>query len=202
MTVEISDNDVYSFLDELGKAQEDGFIWGFLKKGPEATRNVASFGPDAIKSVEQLAGRAVYHINRLLEPGRSSQEREFGQSLIEFSGELMKQMDRESQRATIHVVSGEGCDCCLWWTLSPYIFEELKQKVDEREAVRLLFEWSQSGKPQYETEGTDVNLLGLNIYNYAGNGSTFTLGKDPNGQSHKFAKQEARRLISEVFLLK
>ncbi len=200
MAEEISENEINSFLEDLRNAQEDGFIWGFLKKGNDATKNVASLGIDAIKSVEPLAGRAVYHINRLLESGRSTQERAFGLSLIEYSSELMGQMDHKSGHATRATVSGEGSDCCLWWTLSPYIFSELEPKVGEKEAVKLLLEWSQSGKPHYETEEAEVNLRGLGIYNYAGfNGCTFTLGKDPEGKSHQFAKKEAQRLIRDVF---
>lgn len=197
----ISENEIKSFLGRLIKAQKDGRPWGFLKKGQDATRNLSTLNQNAINTVGLLGGRAVYHTDRLLEQGRSDQEKNFALALVGNTKELMEKEKVEDRLAICRVVSGEGVDCCLWWTLSPYIFAELKPKVGERKAVELLLEWSQTGKPLSEIrDSIQVNLRGLQMYNQAGHHCTFTLSRDAKGASHLFANQEAQRLVREVFV--
>lgn len=201
MTEDISQNEIDIFLEDLNAAQMDGSVWGFLNKGVGATRNISMLGPSAIDSVSQLGGRAIYHVDRLLERGRSHEEEEFAKALVRNASKLMDSLDYRQDYSVRSVVSGEGSDCCLWWTLSPYIFTELKPKVGEIEAVRSLLKWSLSGKEisDIKTGGANVNLTGLSKYNFAGHQDTFTLGRDPKGPSHQFAKQEAQRLVNTIF---
>lgn len=201
MSEDVSKNEMEAFLADLEAAQRDGPPWGYLKKGESATRNLSRLSSDAVHSVGSLGMRAVYHSDRLLEEGRSREEREFAEALVNNASELMKSLRSRQDYRVRSVVSGEGSDCCLWWTLSPYIYAELRPKVGEKEAVRLLLKWAQSGRPFNETEGREVNLQGLERYNSAGQGSncTFTLGSNPNSESHKFARGEAHRLVLSVF---
>ena len=112
----------------------------------------------------------------------------------------MKSIGIKDERLVQETISGEGTDCCLWWTLSPYIFDELKSKTGEKEAVKSLLEWAMSGRPYNKIEDKQVNLSGLDIYNFAGRGFyTFILSRDSSDMSHKFARKEAQRLMYDVF---
>jgi len=188
------------FLAKLENAQIDGPAWGFLAKSKDATTNILKLGDGAFNSIKTLGSRAVFHSNRLLEPGRSEVERNFAVALAKNAEAIMTLIGEEDKEAIRATISGEGSDCCLWLTLSPYVFDELKLQVEEEKALNEVIEWAKTGIVKSEIEDKEVNLSGLNTYNYARfNQCTFTLGRDPNGNSHLFARQEAQRLIREVF---
>lgn len=197
------ESEIVEFLFNLKTAQSDGFPWGFLLKGENAKRNIQTLGQDAIDSVGSLGLRAIYHVNRLLEEKRSDNERNFALALAQYASEVMKSIDIYDDHLVRATVSGEGCDSCLWWTLSPYVFDILKLKVGDKEAVKLLITWAKTGKPHSEIWDGDkqVNLTGLGNYNFVRSKSdhTFTLSRDPNGKSHQFARQEAQRLVRDIF---
>jgi len=198
----ITQNEINGFLQELRAAQKDGFPWGILKKGESATTHISALGQNAMNSVRKLGGRAIYHADRLLEQGRSEIERNFALALANHAKEVMKSIGEKDEYSVRATISGEGSDCCLWWTLSPYIFDELRRlEIDEETAVKYLLIWAKTGRPFHEVKDKEVNLLGLNIYNFAARGScTFTLSRDPSGMSHQFARKEAKRLVRDVFL--
>ena len=184
------------FLSELRKARRDGMSWGFLDKGTRATQNIEKIS-GAVDSLNELGRRAVYHVDRLLQADRSDEERNFAMALIANVGDLVRN-DKEIER-TSRVVSGESSDTCLWWTLSPYIFDQLKtDNIIESDAIKSLLQWSLTGKTFNDKTGTDkeVNLQGLDLYNLESiGGCTFTLSTKPGGPSHIFARNEAQRLI-------
>ena len=181
-------------LHGLTEAQSSGFPGGYLLKGPNAEVNVINIA-GAFDEISVLGRRAIYHCNRLLTPGRSIVERNFALALAYQTG---KSIDSEESWKVSRIVSGQGHDSCLWWTLSPYIYKELAD-VDKGKAVKVLFDWAKSGKVYPDNQYERVNLTGLEIYNRARD-ITFTLSEDPMGQSHRFAESEAKRLLEEVFL--
>ena len=191
-----------NFLAELDKAQEDGYAWGFLQKGDRFTKNVEALGKDVENAAGILGGRSIYHLNRLLSPERSVAERDFGESLARFCLSDLSTVRKIGDQQVRKIISSEGADACLWWTLAPYLFSTFRQskKVSDKEAAVKILIWSKTGKPFHEViDEHDVNLQGLERYNHASGGkNTFTLGKDPNGNSHRFAKSEANRLAREV----
>lgn len=186
----ISPKEINTFLDDLKFAQKDGPSYGSLYN---STANLQVLGQAAQKKAFALGGNGAYHINRLLENGRSAEEHTFARALVNNAGQAVTSLD---ERAVLKVTDREGYDTCLWWTLSPYIFAELEPKIGEADAVKTVLQWSQTGS----NDGFRVNLRGLNIYNTAQlNSRTFTLGENPTGFSHQFAKMEAQRLVQEVF---
>ncbi len=202
MTETNTESGIEEFLNKLDLAQRDGREWGFLSKGEAATRNISTLlGEDAIKKIGILGRRAVYHVNRLLEPERTQQENDFAKALTANAPELMRKVEKQAIREhkIRNCISGESSDSCMWWTLSPYIYAELQPTLGDKEAVSKLLKWAESWKP-FSFDGPNINLDGLSNYQEAGTHSTFTLSLNPEGYSHQFAKEEAKRLVKEVFL--
>lgn len=193
-----SQSEIETFLAGLVRAQEGNSIVGYLSK--DNLKNLQQLGDKAVAAAGTLGGRAKYHINRLLEAGRSVQESEFGKALVRQAPVAMLAMgDRNAKEQVTHTLSGEGFDPLLWWTLSPYVFAELQPKIGETDAIRLLLEWSKGGKTMSDSPKRSVNLAGLDRYNQAKpNRSGFVLNSDSTHFSHQFARQEARRVIRQV----
>jgi len=103
-------------------------------------------------------------------------------------------------------ILGEDEDTYWWWTLGVYLFDKLRNrfrsKITDGKPLYLLRQWAET-KKDYPKPGEEISLEGLEKYNFLGlSEPCFTLGKNPEGPSHKFAQEEASRLIKEVNIFK
>jgi hypothetical protein len=185
---------------ELRKARDDGkspFLWKKLTSGKIDRR---------AEIMEPWGGRVTYHLDRLINPRRSRVEQDFAQAVLEFGGPAItdiEESDYERYRKIKGTLEGEGDDTCMWWTLSPYLFAELKGRLGGKGAMETLLDWAQDGQAVGMGQNNDIDhlhLKGLDIYNYYYRGEkVFVLGENPRGYSHAFAKKEAQRLAKDVF---
>jgi hypothetical protein len=191
----ISEEEAVAHTEKVYRA---GTNYGFLvKRSFRLTEYV--YSPELNGQVEAVGGRVAHHLRRLLDPERSDPENQFALAFIAFGAPILARLQenpskRSEYRKIREVIGIEGYDTCLWWTLAPYIFEQLS-KIDEKpKAIQKILDWAKTG----EVNAQGVHLKGLDIYNIYG-GVTFILNKDPNHYSHQLAREEATRLVSEVF---
>lgn len=186
--------------DSLSKANDRSLSWGMLdKRKVDLTR--MGYPKDLDERVGQFGGRVSYHIYRLLDPNRSPVEKNFGKAVTYAGKDFLDQLeeqDYQKYRNIRNLMGAESASTCLWWTLAPYIYDELVQKLGESDAVVQVLEWGNAEELDLE----EICLLGLEDYNsIAPNGRTFTLSEKPEHYSHIFARQEAKRLVKEAFKL-
>jgi hypothetical protein len=195
-----SDEQIEEFGNEMHKAYDDGkspFLWKKLTSG--------KIDPRA-EVMEPWGSRVTFHLDRLINPRRSQVEQDFAQAVLKFGGPIIntvEENDYEKYHRIKGTLEGEGYDTCIWWTLSPYLFAELKGRLGDKRAMETLLDWAQDGEALGRGQNDDIDhlhLKGLDIYNYYYKGSkVFVLGQNPQGYSHAFAKKEAQRLANEVF---
>lgn len=141
--------------------------------------------------------REVAHIVRLLETGRSIEERELALALIANYTLLINYIRPKPSHTANEVettstvarktVAGEGPATIMWWTLSPYIFRELKLKrISDERAILALLQWPFAGMDD------EPKLPGI-ILN-----RSFILNRDPMDATHAYARQEAKRVVKRV----
>ena len=140
------------------------------------------------------------HIHRLL-TSENPYEIAFGIAIATNWNAVFSPSDKCKQ-----TILGESDDTCWWWTLGVYLFDALRNqfesKITDGRPLYLLRQWAET-KKDYPQPGEKVTLAGLEQYNRLGlNEPYFTLGKNPEGRSHKFAQEEASRLIQEVDIFK
>jgi len=102
----------------------------------------------------------------------------------------------------METILGEGENTYWWWTVGVYLFDELRKqfesKITDAKPLYLLKEWAATTEG-YSASGEKISLAGLQRYNLlVFNEPYFTLGKNPTGQSHILAREEASRLIRKV----
>jgi hypothetical protein len=133
----------------------------------------------------------------LVAKGRSQIEHDFGFALGLYAGNVMDNRSSTDRNKAVDHISGESLDSCLWWTLSPYVFNTLSKRKGSEEAVRLLIEWAESGE-SIRNSGDRVTLEGLDRYNVSSpSNRTFILSRNEYDASHELAREEAERLVSE-----
>lgn len=199
---EITQN-LETFSVEFLKAQNDCGPFGFLGKTSIDYREDLGLNDNERKAVETVSGRAKYHLHRLLEKGRSTEERQFALAYALHAQPMLNDLrgnDLNKFKIINGTINSEGNDTCLWWTLSPYLFDLLHQRLGDKQAIAILLGWAENGhsiqginleKDDLET----VHLRGLEIYNSQKPKPTFVLSPNPQGYSHAFAHNEADRLV-------
>lgn len=186
-----------SLFNELYRVRQDGPGWAILRKIPLSDHDYQALrlNDTEIGYLKQVGPRSIYHLNRMLEIGRSPHERVFALAFAQHAPDLVESLRKNKSvyRRIRFTLNGESNDTCMWWTLSPNIFELFKEKLGDKEAIQKLLRWGQDSD---EDDIATVHLKGLEAYNAFGTANTFTLGRDPQGYSHDFAKKEAKRLVN------
>lgn len=175
----------HSFWGEVVKAGNTG---GVLRKIRFDLVNLG-YTQDLDDKVKGIGGRISHHLRRLLEPERTKVENDFGAKFADLASDILPKF-RKSKK----VIESEGFDTCMWWTLAPYIYDDLKSRVGDSEAVKKLLDWAKTGE-EFSTE--EIKLKGLERYNSERGKLWFVLSEDPDHYSHKLAKREADRLVEE-----
>jgi len=153
----------------------------------------------SILSHEITHPRLFGHIHRLL-TSENPYEIAFGIAIATNWNAVFSPSDKCKK-----TILGESDDTCWWWTLGVYLFDKLRNqfrsKITDGKPLYLLRQWAETAKAYSAPE--EVTLAGLEQYNFLDlNEPYFTLGKNPEGPSHQFARQEASRLIQEVDIFK
>jgi|GEM_PF-4135623 len=154
-----------------------------------------------------LPGRICQHLLRLL--ARRGVEYQFGIALLTHGSEFLskfyskKDEDHENRKYAWEVnslVSAEWSDTIAWWTFAPHIYDELlKRGNSERDAMKKVLDWAQkaSALEKFGSE-PEYHLAGLEPFNEH-HVDRYTLHPDPTHISHRFTRQEAKRIVRDVF---
>ncbi|MDO8507192.1 MAG: hypothetical protein Q7S53_01330 [bacterium] len=180
---------------ELSRSLNHMFLEKYWTKGKTSKEAIEELNlPHGLESsagtnFPPVAGRSGLHLMRILGPGRSESEREFGLSVLRNSGKINYEEGEIENNRLKH--SGEGADTAMFWTFSPYLYKALGQKgLSDEEALKKTFLW---GHNENE-EGKYIHLRGLEKYKNA------WILMQPGDVTHQFTEQEANRIVDEVIL--
>jgi hypothetical protein len=170
--------------------------------------------------------RLLGHLFRLLEEGRSPEEKQFANIILDqyrgLEDERKGMMDDEAALtekfqaqtritdfddyamafdALEKIPEGDSADTVMWWTFSPYIAESLHADgVADKEILERLMAWGLPAAEKSADESSLVHLPGLEFVNNNGRAQTYILSPDPEGASHAFTRQNAKELTEAGLL--
>lgn len=147
-----------------------------------------------------LPGRIPNHLLRIL--AREGPEYDFGVALLQYGSQYFKEHEDLRWSANM-VISSEYADTVMWWTCAPYLFESLVDKgIAAKEAVERIIDWAKSSEAAEPGNDSSlyskITLAGLEMLEKEGV-PRFGLTDKPGDLSHRFAKQEAERIVADVF---
>ena len=150
--------------------------------------------------------KARFHMVRMLERVNSPVERLFALALLEHATGIVDELENSKNQATAEryddaeyvITMSEQPNMVMFWTMAPYLYEELTARgVSPKMALRAVILWAGDWNTEDPADfRRKITLKGLERYK---DKPTFTLGTDPNGASHLFARQEAKRIVDEYF---
>lgn len=125
------------------------------------------------------------HFTRLLRNGKDTVEGTFAIAAIRNQDLIPR-----GNTSASYTILVEGWDTALWWTFAPYIFYLLKEKgIADSDAIKRLVCWADSADPKADL----ISLEGLWTFP-----KSFVLDPDPEHLTHRFAYQEANRLVETL----
>ncbi len=150
--------------------------------------------------------RPLYHMLKLMAPGRSNEENRFGLTFLDHFDSLYNDLSKESKDAAIRVsavISSEGMSTRMWWTVGPYLQSALVQNgIQEQEAFKRVLMWADHGQELVDIKQEGVVLPGLQIFNdlseATGANYTYVLSTNPQGPSHILTKHIAGQLAQFI----
>ncbi|MFA6446425.1 MAG: hypothetical protein WCW14_04235 [Candidatus Paceibacterota bacterium] len=181
--------------DESGSA--DAFM---LKKPHDFNDYVDNMGlpGDLAQNLKNLPkGRQEYHMLRLLEKERSDVEKLFAADFINRYEEVRSILRERLTDDVFHdisfLVNGECPSTTMWWTVAPYLYNELlKYGLSSTESLVHVFEWAK-GANAFEKD--EITLPGLEELNSERIKNAFALSRNSRDMSHKYAKQLAKKVF-------
>ena len=161
-----------------------------IKTYPEEERQEIT----ALINSSDIHGRVMHHAVRLLDNNRTEVEHQFGRALFEF----YKEDDIQSRYPATHIVmQKEGLSTMLFYTIAPYLYNELlKLHIDREIALEIVCSWVK--KEAYKDfEDSPAKFVNTNYLIATFRLSPFLL-RDEN--SHNFARLIAQYILAqEVF---
>lgn len=149
---------------------------------------VTKVGEDSVK----FGSRTKSHIRRLVRPERTIQENYFG-LLCGYYG-----IGKDTQSQLSDVSQGQGVDTEFFWSLGPYIAQELRfYGVQPTQILDTIAKWGNGAKRDKHLPGTS-KYTGLQAFHSVG----FILTTDKDDHSHQFAQGLARILCSKLGVFK
>lgn len=166
-----------------------------------------SVSPEVKGQLKQLVvGRDRYHLLRLFSSGRSEAEQRFAVDYLENIDKVrdLLRADPERRAKISGVIGSEGDDTCVWWTLGPYLHQELKRRgFSGEEALTRVVEWAEDGSSVATSERSgqwnSVHLKGAEDFNQH-RPSIYKLGDNPSGSSHRFTESRAKEIVDKILL--
>ncbi len=162
-----------------------------------------------------VSGRASGHLFRLLFPreygitacskaelldkAQNTVSENFAKEYLSYIIKLGLRTNKEI-RDVMEIIGGEGTDTLMFWTLSPYIQDELKRFGNSAEkSMEKIFQWTkeagskvvQNGFQDRDFDYTDFWKLGIR-------GVDFVLGLDERMPSHLLSRLLAKRVAESL----
>lgn len=97
----------------------------------------------------------------------------------------------------------------FFWMFAPYIYDELKGNAEvpgtesnDMDVIKRILLWAGNTRTGTRVLIEDIiTLPGLGLLNGYTQIKEFRVSADPNGASHRFVRQEARKVVNEVLLV-
>lgn len=183
--------------------------------------NCSDLSPEELESLinfcrEYGGTRLVIHLYRLLNNGRSNEEKAFGLAVIRnyhpianeiklIDQKVMEQLGEDDpvdfyQMRLSNILSSESTDSGMFWTFAPYIYKHLLAKgVTEEEVLRRICNWGL--RKQYQQKDFE-EIHSRHLRGLSGReeedvqlDEMYYLTLDPNNLTHKFTDQEAKKMV-------
>jgi hypothetical protein len=170
-----------------------------------------------IEFCKKHTGRLIVHLYRLLNNGRSKEEKDFAIAVIKNFDSIQEEIkDRDilevftdpekyyddllaSQGRLNHVLGSESKDSGAFWTFAPYIYKNLVSRgLDSTEAIRRIFNWGLRKKfsPDELRKKDQWHLKGFIQPRISSVDDLCYLPiEHENNIVHQFTNQEARKLV-------
>jgi len=110
----------------------------------------------------------------------------FARAYVEY-GALVADKIKEALQRTTEIIGGEGGEVQCFWTLAPYLYDELQRTgYSSREAMEKVLKWTEEGNSFW-----DFGIYGSESDNYV-------LGYDERMPSHLLARLLAKQVASRL----
>ncbi len=164
---------------------------------PSLLQRFLDITPEFISTAEsnqrRFSPRISSHIRRLTDPNRTLPENYFG-LLCAYYG-----VGKDGYSKLPKVAGGEGIDTTFFWSLAPYIAQELRYyEVPPSQIVESIFKWGKKANNNDSHLTGTSDFYDLNAFHSSG----LILTKNHDGHSHKFAHGLSRILCEKIPVFK